>query len=75
MPADDAMDNARAAAEAREALARRGGRGPGQAEDAMKRYLASESFRERRREERDGEDAVSDAVSDDVSDDVDEDET
>ncbi|KRF34151.1 hypothetical protein [Nocardioides sp. Soil805] len=60
MPADEPMENARAAAEAREAVARRSDRGAGSTEDALKRYLASESFRERRREERDGEDAVAD---------------
>ena len=59
MPGDEAMENARAATEARDAVARRSDRGSKAAEDALTRYLASESFHERRREERTGGDAVS----------------
>lgn len=52
MTADERIENARAAQEAREATAARGGGGPRRTETAMKRYLASESFREKRREDR-----------------------
>jgi hypothetical protein len=63
MPADEPMENARAAGEAREAVVRRP-RGPAGVEDALKRYLASESYHAHRREEldreeRDDEDATS----------------
>ena len=57
MTADDRMENARAAREARDATAARGAGGPRRTEGAIRRYLASESFREKRREDRqrDGE--------------------
>lgn len=60
MTTHERAENARAATEAREALAKRAGAGPSRVEDAMTRYLASESFHERRREESDHEDAAPD---------------
>jgi len=59
MTANDRVENARAAKEARDAVAgRRGGSRTTAAEDALKRYLASESFREHRREEQEVEAAA-----------------
>ncbi|MFA6573937.1 MAG: hypothetical protein WCS84_00850 [Nocardioides sp.] len=58
MTTHERVENARAATEAREAQARRAGASPSRAEDAMMRYLASETFHERRREEHDREDAA-----------------
>lgn len=59
MTANERMENARAAKEAREgAIARSNARGPRGGEDAMTRYLASESFHEQRREEQERRDAA-----------------
>jgi hypothetical protein len=59
MTANERVENARAEKEAREAVASRGIGGHASAvEDALKRYLASESFHELRREERDLEKAA-----------------
>ena len=59
MTANERMENARAAQEAREgAVARSNARGPRATEDAMQRYLASESFHEHRREEQERADAA-----------------
>lgn len=59
MTANERMENARAAKEAREgAVARRNARGSGRVESAMQRYLASESFHEQRREEQERRDAA-----------------
>lgn len=59
MTGNERMENARAAEEAREAaISRSSARGSRAAEDAMARYLASESFHERRREEQDLKDAA-----------------
>ena len=52
MTANESIENARAAREAREAAVKRGA-GPSRTEDAMKRYLASESFHAHRVEEQD----------------------
>lgn len=52
MTTNDRLENARAAKEARDAAIGRTSDSRTQAtEEALKRYLASESFRERRREE------------------------
>jgi hypothetical protein len=58
MTADERMENARAAQEARDATASPGAGGPRRTEGAMRRYLASESFREKRREDREHAEAV-----------------
>lgn len=59
MTANERIENARAAEEAREgAVSRANARGPRTGEDAMMRYLASESFREHRREEEERKDAA-----------------
>lgn len=59
MTANERMENARAAKEAREgAIARSNARGPRAGEDAMTRYLASESFHEQRRKEQERQDAA-----------------
>lgn len=55
MAANDRAEKNRAAEEARQALAGRGG-GRREAEDALNRYLASEAFHEYRRDEQDLED-------------------
>jgi hypothetical protein len=56
MTADDRIENARAAREARDATAGRGAGAPRRTESAIRRYLASESFREKRREDREQRD-------------------
>lgn len=59
MTGNERAENARAAKEAREgAVARSNARGPRAGEDALSRYLASESFHEHRREEQEREDVV-----------------
>lgn len=59
MTGNERMENARAAEEARKtAISGSSARGSRAAEDAMARYLASESFHERRREEQELKDAA-----------------
>jgi hypothetical protein len=59
MTADERTEKARAAKEARDgAAARSNDRSSGRVEDAMQRYLASESFHEHRREEQERRDAA-----------------
>ena len=59
MTDNERMENARAAEEARDtAISRSSARGSRAGEDAMTRYLASESFHERRREEQELKDAA-----------------
>ena len=53
MTTHEQVENTRAANEAREVAAKRAGGSPSRAEDAMMRYLASETFHEKRREEKD----------------------
>ena len=56
MTANDRVENTRAAYEAREAIARRATGRRRAAEDALNRYLASESFHEHRREQQELDD-------------------
>lgn len=65
MTANERIENARAAREAREAMIRKSTPGSSPAEDALRRYLASESFHEQRREEQERRDA---ALADDEDD-------
>jgi hypothetical protein len=57
MTGNEQLENARTAREARDAIVRRSTAGRSGAEEALKRYLASETIREYRRDHQDVEKA------------------